>query len=57
MMKRNLPPQPEPQYLAPEAPQPARMEPAPAPRFEATRPAQQDEMSLEIPAFLRRQRS
>ncbi|MCA3365404.1 MAG: cell division protein FtsZ [Roseomonas sp.] len=57
MMKRNLPPQAEAQNLAPEAPQPARMEPTPAPRFEAARPAQQDEMSLEIPAFLRRQRS
>jgi len=57
MMKRNLPPQAQPQAFAPEAPQSPRMEPAPAPRFEAARPAQQDEMSLEIPAFLRRQRS
>jgi cell division protein FtsZ len=57
MMKRNLPPQAQPHAFTPEAPQPPRMEPAPAPRFEAARPAQQDEMSLEIPAFLRRQRS
>ncbi|MCA3275398.1 MAG: cell division protein FtsZ [Roseomonas sp.] len=61
MMKRNLPPQGEPQSFAPESAPAARMEPmaapAPAPRFEPTRPAQQDEMSLEIPAFLRRQRS
>jgi hypothetical protein len=57
MMKRNLSPQAMPESFAPEVSQPARVEPAPAPRFEAARPAQQDEMSLEIPAFLRRQRS
>jgi protein TonB len=58
MMKRNLSPQAEPQRESAPA---TRMEPIaapePAPRFEPTRPAQQDEMSLEIPAFLRRQRS
>ena len=59
MMKRNLSPQAEPQSFGAEMPQPARMEPAPVftPRAEPARPAQQDEMSLEIPAFLRRQRS
>ena len=57
MMKRNLSPQAEPQGFATEVSPPARVESAPAPRFEAARPAQQDEMSLEIPAFLRRQRS
>ena len=57
MMKRNLSSQEEPQAATPEAPQAARIEPTPTPRFEATRPTQQDEMSLEIPAFLRRQRS
>ncbi|MFM7305468.1 MAG: hypothetical protein ACKO4X_19320, partial [Alphaproteobacteria bacterium] len=59
MMKRTLPPQAEPQSFAHESVPTARMEPmaAPAPRVETTRPAQQDEMSLEIPAFLRRQRS
>jgi hypothetical protein len=61
MMKRNLSPAAEPQGFTAETAQAARVEPtaasAPAPRFEATRPAQQDEMSLEIPAFLRRQRS
>jgi cell division protein FtsZ len=59
MMKRNLPPQAEPQSFRQEAPQAPRMEPmpAPAPRLDAARPSQQDEMSLEIPAFLRRQRS
>jgi cell division protein FtsZ len=57
MMKRNLSSQEEPQAPTPEAPQAARVEPTPTPRFEATRPTQQDEMSLEIPAFLRRQRS
>ena len=58
MMKRNLPAT-EPQGFVPETAPAARMEPmaAPAPRLEAARPAQQDEMSLEIPAFLRRQRS
>ena len=58
MMKRNLPAT-EPQGFVPETAPTARMEPmaAPAPRLEAARPAQQDEMSLEIPAFLRRQRS
>lgn len=54
MMKRNIATQPD---APPMAPQTTRIEPAPAPRFEAARPAQQDEMSLEIPAFLRRQRS
>ncbi|MBM3593915.1 MAG: cell division protein FtsZ [Alphaproteobacteria bacterium] len=59
MMKRNLSPAAEPQGFAPESVPTARMEPlaAPAPRLEPARPAQQDEMSLEIPAFLRRQRS
>jgi cell division protein FtsZ len=61
MMKRNLSPAAEPQGFTVETAQTQRFEPtpapAPAPRFEATRPAQQDEMSLEIPAFLRRQRS
>jgi hypothetical protein len=57
MMKRNLSSQEESQAPTPEAPQAARIEPTPTPRFEATRPNQQDEMSLEIPAFLRRQRS
>ncbi|MFM7692123.1 MAG: cell division protein FtsZ [Alphaproteobacteria bacterium] len=59
MMKRNLSPAAEPQSFAPETAPTARMEPmaAPAPRVETPRPAQQDEMSLEIPAFLRRQRS
>jgi cell division protein FtsZ len=59
MMKRNLSPAAEPQSFAPESVPTARMEPmaAPAPRLETARPTQQDEMSLEIPAFLRRQRS
>jgi cell division protein FtsZ len=59
MMKRNLAPEAAMDTHAPEAQQPARLEPAasPTPRFEAARPTQQDEMSLEIPAFLRRQRS
>jgi cell division protein FtsZ len=59
MMKRNLSPSAEPQGFTAETAQTARIEPtsAPAPRFEAARPSQQDEMSLEIPAFLRRQRS
>jgi cell division protein FtsZ len=59
MMKRNLPAQAEPQAFVQEPPQPPRMEPQPAqaPRLDAARPTQQDEMSLEIPAFLRRQRS
>ena len=59
MMKRNLPPQAEPQAYVQEPPQAPRLEPkpAPAPRLDAGRPTQQDEMSLEIPAFLRRQRS
>jgi cell division protein FtsZ len=59
MMKRNLSPAAEPQSFAPESTPTARMEPmaAPAPRLDAARPTQQDEMSLEIPAFLRRQRS
>jgi cell division protein FtsZ len=59
MMKRNLSPAEGMQGPAPEMSQPPRVEPAPAPapRFEAARPTQQDEMSLEIPAFLRRQRS
>jgi cell division protein FtsZ len=59
MMKRNLPPQAEPQAYVQEPPQAPRPEPkpAPAPRLDAGRPTQQDEMSLEIPAFLRRQRS
>jgi cell division protein FtsZ len=59
MMKRNVSPAGEPQGFAAETGQAARIEPtsAPAPRFEAARPSQQDEMSLEIPAFLRRQRS
>jgi hypothetical protein len=59
MMKRNLSPSAEPQGFTAETAQTARIEPTPAPtpRFEAARPAQQDEMSLEIPAFLRRQRS
>jgi hypothetical protein len=59
MMKRNVSPAAEPQGFAAETGQAARIEPtsAPAPRFEAARPSQQDEMSLEIPAFLRRQRS
>jgi len=57
MMKRNLSPQAEPQGFATEVSPPARVDSAPTPRFEAARPAQQDEMSLEIPAFLRRQRS
>jgi cell division protein FtsZ len=59
MMKRNLSPAAEPQSFAPESVPTARMEPmaTPAPRLETARPAQQDEMSLEIPAFLRRQRS
>jgi len=59
MMKRNLSPAAESQSFAPESVPTARMEPmaAPAPRVESARPAQQDEMSLEIPAFLRRQRS
>jgi hypothetical protein len=58
-MKRNLSPAAEPQSFAPESTPTARMEPmaAPAPRLDAARPTQQDEMSLEIPAFLRRQRS
>ena len=59
MMKRNLSPAEGMQGPAPEMSQPPRVEPAPAPapRFEQARPTQQDEMSLEIPAFLRRQRS
>ena len=61
MMKRNLSSSVEPQGFTAETAQTARIEPtsasAPAPRFEAARPSQQDEMSLEIPAFLRRQRS
>ncbi len=60
MMKRNLGPQAQAEApAAAEYIQPARMEPAaaPAPRAEAPRATQQDEMSLEIPAFLRRQRS
>ena len=59
MMKRNISPAAEPQGFTAETAQTARIEPtsAPAPRFEAARPSQQDEMSLEIPAFLRRQRS
>jgi hypothetical protein len=59
MMKRNLSPAAEPQGFTAETAQTARIEPTPAtaPRFEAARPSQQDEMSLEIPAFLRRQRS
>jgi hypothetical protein len=59
MMKRNISPAAEPQGFAAETAQTARIEPTPAaaPRFEAARPSQQDEMSLEIPAFLRRQRS
>ena len=59
MMKRNLSPAAEAQSYAPEVAPAPRLEPAPAPapRMEAARPTQQDEMSLEIPAFLRRQRS
>jgi hypothetical protein len=59
MMKRNVSPAAEPQAFTAETAQAARIEPTPAtaPRFEAARPSQQDEMSLEIPAFLRRQRS
>jgi cell division protein FtsZ len=59
MMKRNLSPAAEARDFPKEMPEPPRMEPlaASAPRAEMTRAAQQDEMSLEIPAFLRRQRS
>jgi hypothetical protein len=61
MMRRNLSSSAEPQSFTTETAQAMRIEPtpapAPAPRFEAARPTQQDEMSLEIPAFLRRQRS
>ena len=61
MMRRNLSSSAEPQGFTTETAQAMRIEPtpapAPAPRFEAARPTQQDEMSLEIPAFLRRQRS
>ncbi|NKC32189.1 cell division protein FtsZ [Falsiroseomonas selenitidurans] len=48
LMRRDLPEGPVPQHVQP------RMEPAPAPRPVAP-PAQQDEMGLDIPTFLRRQ--